>query len=55
MKIKITAKFRDTEHRRFEDKKNIMSPEKFRDFGETGPWSCCLLRSLVDQFRREQE
>ena len=38
-KIKITAKFRDTEHLRFEDTKRIMSPEKFRDFGEMGPWS----------------
>ena len=32
IKIKITAKFRDTEHLRFEDAKRIMSPEKFRDF-----------------------
>ena len=31
-KVKITAKFRDTEHLRFEDTKIIMSPEKFRDF-----------------------
>ena len=31
-KIKITAKFRDTEHLRFEDTKRIMSPEKFRVF-----------------------
>ena len=39
IKIKITAKFRDTEHLRFEDTKRIMSPEKFRVFRETGPWS----------------
>ena len=32
IKIKITAKFRDTEHLRFEDTKIIMSPEKFRVF-----------------------
>ena len=37
IKIKITAKFRDTERLRFEDNKKIMSPEKFRDFRETGP------------------
>ena len=37
IKIKITAKFRHTEHLRFEDTKRIMSPEKFRDFRETGP------------------
>jgi len=37
IKIKITAKFRDTEHLRFEDTKRIMSPEKFRGFRETGP------------------
>ena len=28
IKIKITAKFRDMEHLRFEDTKRIMSPEK---------------------------
>jgi len=38
IKIKITAKFRDMEHLRFEDTKRIMSHEKFRDFRETGPW-----------------
>ena len=37
IKIKITAKFRHTEHLRFEDTKRIMSPEQFRDFRETGP------------------
>ena len=37
IKIKITAKFCDTEHLRFEDTKRIMSPEKFRVFRETGP------------------
>ena len=37
IKIKITAKFRDAEHLRFEDTKRIMSPEKFRVFRETGP------------------
>ena len=36
IQIKITAKFRDTEHLRFEDTKRIMSPEKFRNFRETG-------------------
>ena len=35
--MKITAKFRDTEHLCFEDTKRIMLPEKFRDFRETGP------------------
>ena len=39
IKIKITAKFRDMEHLRFEDTKRIMSHEKFRDFRETGPRS----------------
>ena len=38
IQIKITAKFRDTEHLRFEDTKRIMSPEKLRDFRETGSW-----------------
>ena len=37
IKIKITAKFCDTEHFRFEDTKRIISPEKFRVFRETGP------------------
>ena len=37
IKIKITAKYRDMEHLRFEDTKRIMSPEKFRDFRETAP------------------
>ena len=37
IKIKMTAKFRDTEHLRFEDTKRIMSPGKFRVFRETGP------------------
>ena len=36
--MKITARFRDTEHLLFEDTKRIISPEKFRDFRETGPW-----------------
>ena len=39
IKIKITAKFCHTEHFRFEDTKRIMSPEKFRVFRETGPWT----------------
>ena len=39
-KIKITAKFRVLERLRFQDTKRIMSPEKFRDFRETG--SCLL-------------
>ena len=38
IKIKITAKFCDTEHFRFEDTKRIMSPKKFRVFRETGLW-----------------
>ena len=38
IKTKITAKFRDTEHLRFEDTKRIISPKNFRDFRETGPW-----------------
>ena len=29
--MKITAKFRDTEHLCFEDTKRIMSPAKFQD------------------------
>ena len=37
MKIIITAKFRGSRRLRFEDTKGIMSPEKFRDFRETGP------------------
>ena len=37
IKIKITAKFRASRRLRFEDTKKIMSPEKFRDFRETGP------------------
>ena len=41
IKIKINAKFRFSRRLRFEDKKRIMSPEKFRDFRETGPWSLC--------------
>ena len=40
--MKITAKFRDMEHLRFEDTKRIMSPEKFRDFRETGRSSWVL-------------
>ena len=39
IKIKITAKFRASRRLRFEDTKRIMSPEEFRDFRETGPWS----------------
>ena len=35
--MKVTAKFHDTKHFLFEDTKRIMSPEKFRDFRETGP------------------
>ena len=35
--MKITAKFRDMKHLRFEDTKRITSPKKFRDFRETGP------------------
>ena len=36
--MKITTKFRDTEHLRFEDTKKIMLPEKFRVFRERGAW-----------------
>ena len=35
IKVKMTAKFHDTEHLRFENTKRIMSPVKFRDFRET--------------------
>ena len=35
--MKITAKFRASRNLRFEDTKGSMSPEKFRDFRETGP------------------
>ena len=37
VKVKITAKFRDTAILRFEDTKRIMSPEKIRAFRETSP------------------
>ena len=40
--IKITAKFCDMEHFRFEDTKIIMLPEKFRVFRETGPKITCI-------------
>ena len=36
-KSKITVKFRVLERFRFQDTKRIMSPEKFREFRETGP------------------
>ena len=39
VKLKITTDFRASRHLRFEDKKRIMSTEKFRDFGETRPCS----------------
>ena len=39
IKIKINAKFRASRRLRSEDTKRIMSPEKFRDFPETGPRS----------------
>ena len=42
-KSKITAKFRVLERFRFQDTKRIMSPEKFRDFRETGPWSFSIV------------
>ena len=35
--MKITATFRASRRLRLEDTKRIMSPEKFRDFRETGP------------------
>ena len=47
IKIKTIAKFRDTEHLRFEDTKRIMSPEKFRDFRETGPGGLDPNQALV--------
>ena len=37
IKIKITAKFCASRRLPFQDTKIIMSPEKFRDFRETGP------------------
>ena len=37
IKIKITSKFRVSRRLCFEDTKRIVSPEKFRDFRETGP------------------
>ena len=37
IKIKITAKFRDTEHLRFEDTKRIMSPKSFGTFEKRAP------------------
>ena len=49
--MKITAKFRETEHLRFEDTKRIMSTEKFRDFRETGP---CLFFIKVDRSKIER-
>ena len=42
IQIKITAKFRDTEHLRFEDTKRITSSGKFRDFRERGAWGLFL-------------
>ena len=41
IKLKITVKFRDSEHLRFEDTKRIISAEKFQDFRETGPGPVC--------------
>ena len=38
-KIKITAIFRVSERLHFELIKRLLSPEKFRDFRETGPWT----------------
>ena len=49
MKMKITATFRVSERLHFKIIKRLMSPEKFRDFRETGPraynspispWTC---------------
>ena len=37
MKINITAIFRFSERLHFEVIKRLISPEKFRDFQETGP------------------
>ena len=52
IKVKITAKFRDTGHLNFEDTKRTMSPEKIRAFRETGPWCSskpclCLAASVL--------
>ena len=43
-KSKITAKFRVLERFRFQDTKRIISPEKFRDFRETGTWSFSIYK-----------
>ena len=51
-KIKITAKFSVLERFGFQHTKRIMSPDKFRDFRETGPWpimgkkACKATRSI---------
>ena len=47
IQIKITAKFRAPRRLRFEYKKGIMSPEKFRDFRETGSKSKKLSDSVI--------
>ena len=47
IKIKITAKFRAPRRIRFEYKKGIMSPEKFRDFRETGSKSKKFSDSVI--------
>ena len=49
IKIKIIAKFRASRRLRFEDTKRIMSPEKFRDFRETGPRP--FPKSFVSRFQ----
>ena len=53
MKIKITAKFSASRRIRFEDTKRIVTrntPEKFRDFRETGPWSRHRVRPSYGDF-----
>ena len=45
----MTAKFRDTEHLRFEDTKRIMSPENFR---ETGP-KARVARNMFSAYQRQ--
>ena len=47
VKVKITAKFRDTGVLRFEDTKRIMSPEKIRAFRETSAWPDLLKAWLL--------
>ena len=50
-KGKITSKFQSLERVLVEDTKGFMSPEKFRDLRETGPWthtSCCVVFTFAN-------